>query len=264
MKILKICLLVMLGSASFEASRRVYHIRNKSVHARRLGVHVETIRTLKDKLTANLHHIKRLNHYLKKHKGNRKVELEKLLDQIDDVSDYFKTYIDNFILTKKVVQNYENHLEHLASENRNLSKEGEIDDILKFFIKNYRDRRLRKNEKDLFGIIKGLDRELDKDIDNVLFDDHSASYQNHVKDRMLECMRMMFFIKGYMRFIENLKEDFHFLDFDEKYKYPKEEVVEPVMKHKGFRLKKSMQLDLENKGRPITIMIGNEGGDDTE
>lgn len=161
-----------------------------------------------------------------------------------------KRYVDDYILTPKVILAYNNYLRQHDNTNK-----GSITEALRFFIKTFHEVKLRKFERDVFSAVKDYQVGLKTNGPQlkVWLESHKSPLD--VYTRFKSAGRLLSFVKKYMGFILNLKSYFHYLDFEDgqtDHVQIDEDYYRLNHKNAPKEAEKSNQLP------PLTVMIGND------
>ena len=161
-----------------------------------------------------------------------------------------KRYVDDYILTPKVILAYNNYLRQHDNTNK-----GSINEALRFFIKTFHEVKLRKFEKDVFSAVKDYQIGLKTNGPQLKSWLESHKSPLDVYTRFKRAGRLLSFVKKYMGFILNLKSYFHYLDFEEG------QTDHVQIDEDYYRLNHKdapKEAESSNKLPPLTVMIGND------
>ena len=159
-------------------------------------------------------------------------------------------YINTFILTPNVLSKYDDYM-----TSHHLQSSGDEQEIIKFLINNLKGVKLRKNEKKFFETVKNYADMVEQNQKDLLSRVHTHVLKKNLQAKLINSIRLTNFVNKYIFYVEHLKNDFHYLDYDEEAETPNLEIDEDHyrMKHKNFDKKPEIPDDI-----PITIVFGNE------
>lgn len=161
-----------------------------------------------------------------------------------------KRYVDDYILTPKVILAYNNYLRQNEKTNK-----GSINEALRFFIKTFHEVKLRRFEKDVFAAVKEYQSGLKEGGPKMKSWLESHKSPLDVYTRLKRAGRLLSFVKKYMGFILNLKSYFHYLDFEDgQTDNVKTDEDFYRLGHKNSPSEAENSIDLP----PISVLIGND------
>ena len=236
----------------FKKSKKIIK-KSKQKQSRKATVVKYTIYSLETKFNGNLNQINEsYEAFNKKHKNNfnSENEIKNITQKLRSSNDLLMIYINTFILTQNVLNKYDEYMtaHHLQSS-------GDEQEIIKFLINNLKGVKLRKNEKKFFQTVKDYAHMVENNQHHFLQLSHSHAIKKNLQAKLVNSIRLTNFINKYIFYVEHLKNDFHYLDYDEEAETPNHQIDEDHyrMKHKNFEKTPEIPDNI-----PITIVFGNE------
>jgi hypothetical protein len=210
-----------------------------------------SIFSLEKKMNGNLSTIKTsYQNIIEGNKNDKNEDFKKILKSLELSSKLLMIYINSYILTPKILKDYDHYMSHHKKQ----QKDGE-EDIIKYLIYNLKAVKIRKNEKDFFEVVKKFWNLLKVNGSKFKKLTKDEIKQKNIKTKIMNTIRLVNFINKYIFYVEHLKQDFHYLDYDEDAESDSHHIDEAhyKMKHKNFEAKHEIPDEI-----PITIVFGNE------
>lgn len=185
------------------------------------------------------------------------IQLKKGISYVREANNALKYYIDHFILTKEVLEKYEQYIS--SHPEQGTSTNG----ILKFMIHEFRDIHLRRFDREFFEKVHFYSSVVKNKFAPLLYLPISNKDVHSLQLKLLNGERLIIFIKKYMSFVTRLKQSFHIFNYEKGNQLFKEPDADPKENRYKVVSNKIYELSLNrNKKKekfvPVTIIIGNE------
>jgi hypothetical protein len=237
----------------------------------------KSIPELKKELLENLHQFKSISASLSAQKylfdkQNKSKKPNQEFTKPKDLTDFsnstlllkssnkiLKYFIDNYILTRDVMEKYEAFLKSKPHH------KSSTEDVLQFMIRTVTGFNLRQSEKEFLDNSIRYNKLLEKYYSQYVYLPLSNKIIDQFENRILDGTKLTIFIKQYMALVTNVKGNVNFLDYEDNNKlfYPEglgksSSVTNKLVYKEGISVRHS-KTSKKSELIPIQIIIGNGG-----